>query len=149
MGRSDTSGPESLSGMRDWVSFAEIKSQVKLAEVMHSYGVDWLRRSGPPRNIEGVAQFMGGKVRRPSTRIWGGTCFTVLPAAPAAMCWTSWWRWKAARCGKQLYGSKGHMARASAPPKCRLVDPGERNWLRKNDSSEEFVGKVRFGQFAK
>src|ERR1039457_2315292 len=29
VGRSDSSGPERLSGMRDWVSFAEIKSQVK------------------------------------------------------------------------------------------------------------------------
>lgn len=33
--------------MSDWVSFAEIKSQVKLEEVLRSYGVDWLRRSGP------------------------------------------------------------------------------------------------------
>lgn len=33
--------------MSDWVSFAEIKSQVKLEEVLRSYGVDWLRPSGP------------------------------------------------------------------------------------------------------
>ena len=33
--------------MSAWVSFAEIKSQVKLEEVLRSYGVDWLRRSGP------------------------------------------------------------------------------------------------------
>jgi DNA primase len=33
--------------MSDWVSFAEIKNQVKLEEVLRSYGVDWLRRSGP------------------------------------------------------------------------------------------------------
>jgi len=33
--------------MSDWASFAEIKSQVKLEEVLRSYRVDWLRRSGP------------------------------------------------------------------------------------------------------
>jgi len=32
--------------MSDWVSFAEIKSRVRLEEVLRSYGVDWLRRSG-------------------------------------------------------------------------------------------------------
>ena len=32
--------------MRDWVSFAEIKSRVTLAQVLCSYQVDWLRRSG-------------------------------------------------------------------------------------------------------
>ena len=33
--------------MSDWVSFAEIKSRVTLTELLRSYGVDWLRRSGP------------------------------------------------------------------------------------------------------
>ena len=33
--------------MSDWVSFAEIKSQVKLEEVLRAYGVGWLRPSGP------------------------------------------------------------------------------------------------------
>ena len=33
--------------MRKWVSFAEIKSRVTLAQVLRSYQVDWLRRSGP------------------------------------------------------------------------------------------------------
>jgi len=32
--------------VRDWVSFAEIKSRVTLAQVLRSYQVDWLRRSG-------------------------------------------------------------------------------------------------------
>jgi DNA primase len=32
--------------VRDWVSFAEIKSRVGLAQVLRSYQVDWLRRSG-------------------------------------------------------------------------------------------------------
>ena len=32
--------------MRDWVSFAEIKSRVTLAQVLRSYQVDWLRGSG-------------------------------------------------------------------------------------------------------
>jgi DNA primase len=32
--------------MRDWVSFSEIKSRVRLDQVLHSYQVDWLRRSG-------------------------------------------------------------------------------------------------------
>ena len=32
--------------MRDWVSFAEIKSRVGLAQVLRCYQVDWLRRSG-------------------------------------------------------------------------------------------------------
>ena len=32
--------------MRDWVSFAEIKSRITLAQVLRSYQVDWLRRSG-------------------------------------------------------------------------------------------------------
>lgn len=39
--------------MRDWVNFAEIKSQVKLAAVLHSYGVDWLRHSGPAQQYRG------------------------------------------------------------------------------------------------
>jgi DNA primase len=33
--------------MPDWVSFSEIKSRVTLAQVLHGYQVDWLRRSGP------------------------------------------------------------------------------------------------------
>src|SRR6266542_2570608 len=33
--------------MSDWVSFADIKRQVPLEEVLRSYGVDWLQRSGP------------------------------------------------------------------------------------------------------
>ena len=33
--------------MGGWVDFAEMKSRVKLEEVLRSYGVDWLRRSGP------------------------------------------------------------------------------------------------------
>jgi len=33
--------------MPDWVSFSEVKSRVTLAQVLHGYGVDWLRRSGP------------------------------------------------------------------------------------------------------
>jgi DNA primase len=33
--------------MRDWVSFSEIKSRVRIEQVLHSYQVDWLRRSGP------------------------------------------------------------------------------------------------------
>jgi len=32
--------------VRDWVSFAEIKSRVTLAQVLRCYQVDWLRRSG-------------------------------------------------------------------------------------------------------
>jgi DNA primase len=32
--------------VRDWVSFAEIKNRVTLAEVLRGYQVDWLRRSG-------------------------------------------------------------------------------------------------------
>jgi len=32
--------------VRDWVSFAEIKSRITLAQVLRSYQVDWLRRSG-------------------------------------------------------------------------------------------------------
>jgi DNA primase len=32
--------------VRNWVSFAEIKSRVTLAQVLRSYQVDWLRRSG-------------------------------------------------------------------------------------------------------
>jgi len=39
--------------MRDWVNFAEIKSRVKLAAVLRSYGVDWLRHSGPPQQYRG------------------------------------------------------------------------------------------------
>lgn len=39
--------------MREWVSFAEIKSQVKLVEVFRCYGIDWLRRSGPPGQYRG------------------------------------------------------------------------------------------------
>ena len=35
--------------MSDWVSFADIKKQIHLEEVLRSYGVDWLRRSGPQR----------------------------------------------------------------------------------------------------
>lgn len=42
-----------MSGMRDWVDFAEIKRRVKLAAVLHSYGVDWLRHSGPPQQYRG------------------------------------------------------------------------------------------------
>lgn len=53
MGGSDTGGPEALSGMRDWVNFAEIKNRVKLAAVLHSYGVDWLRHSGQPQQYRG------------------------------------------------------------------------------------------------
>jgi DNA primase len=33
--------------MSGWVSFADIKKQVPLEEVLRAYGVDWLRRSGP------------------------------------------------------------------------------------------------------
>jgi len=33
--------------MSGWVSFADIKRQVPLEEVLRSYGVDWLRHSGP------------------------------------------------------------------------------------------------------
>ena len=32
--------------MSAWVSFAELKSRVRLRQVLQSYGVDWLRRSG-------------------------------------------------------------------------------------------------------
>jgi DNA primase len=53
VGGSHTRGAEALSGMRDWVNFAEIKSQVKLAAVLRSYGVDWLRHSGPPQQYRG------------------------------------------------------------------------------------------------
>ncbi len=53
MGGSDTRGAEALSGMRDWVNFAELKSQVKLAAVLRSYGVDWLRHSGPLQQYRG------------------------------------------------------------------------------------------------
>jgi DNA primase len=47
--------------MRDWVSFAEIQSQVKLGEVFRSYGVDWLRRSGPPDQYRGRCPMHGGQ----------------------------------------------------------------------------------------
>src|SRR5208282_5800167 len=53
VGGSDTRGAEALSGMRDWVNFAELKSQVKLAAVLRSYGVDWLRHSGPLQQYRG------------------------------------------------------------------------------------------------
>jgi DNA primase len=53
VGGSDTRGPEAVSGMRDWVNFAEIRNQVKLAAVLHAYGVDWLRHSGPPQQYRG------------------------------------------------------------------------------------------------
>src|ERR1039457_449657 len=87
-------------------------------------------------HIAGVARFIiGGKARKPSTRIWGGTCFTVLPAAPAAMFWTSSRRWKAAPCGKQPYGCRGLLAREAAPLGCRRMDLGEGNWLRKKEKS--------------
>jgi len=33
--------------MSDWVSFADLKQQVHLEEVLRCYGVDWLRHSGP------------------------------------------------------------------------------------------------------
>jgi DNA primase len=33
--------------MSAWVSFAEVKGGVRLRQVLQSYGVDWLRRSGP------------------------------------------------------------------------------------------------------
>src|SRR5688500_5999695 len=33
--------------MSEWVSFSRIKSQVRLEQVLRSYRVDWLRRSGP------------------------------------------------------------------------------------------------------
>lgn len=33
--------------MSDWVSFANVKRQIPLEEVLRAYGVDWLRRSGP------------------------------------------------------------------------------------------------------
>jgi DNA primase len=33
--------------MANWVNFAEIKAQTKLAGVLRRYGVDWLRGSGP------------------------------------------------------------------------------------------------------
>jgi DNA primase len=61
VGGSDTRGPEALSGMRNWVNFAEIKSQVKLAAVLRSYGVDWLRRSGPPYQYRGRCPIHGGQ----------------------------------------------------------------------------------------
>lgn len=32
--------------MSAWVSFAEVKRRVRLHQVLQSYGVDWLRRSG-------------------------------------------------------------------------------------------------------
>lgn len=32
--------------MSDWVSFSEIKNRVKLEQVLRSYQIDWLRRSG-------------------------------------------------------------------------------------------------------
>jgi len=32
--------------MRDWVSFTEIKRRIALEQVLRSYGVNWLRRSG-------------------------------------------------------------------------------------------------------
>lgn len=47
--------------MHDWVSFAEIKSQMKLAEVLRSYGIDWLRRSGPPQQYRGRCPIHGGQ----------------------------------------------------------------------------------------
>jgi DNA primase len=46
VGRSDSRGAEDVSGMREWVSFAEIKSRITLEQVLRSYGVNWLRRSG-------------------------------------------------------------------------------------------------------
>lgn len=39
--------------MSGWVSFADIKRQVPLEEVLRSYGVDWLRRSGGPQQYRG------------------------------------------------------------------------------------------------
>ena len=35
-----------MSGMGEWVSFAEIKRRVRLEQVLRCYGVNWLRRSG-------------------------------------------------------------------------------------------------------
>ena len=35
-----------MNGMRDWVSFAEIKKRITLEQVLRSYEVDWLRHSG-------------------------------------------------------------------------------------------------------
>jgi hypothetical protein len=32
--------------MREWVSFTEIKSRITLEQVLRSYEVTWLRRSG-------------------------------------------------------------------------------------------------------
>jgi DNA primase len=52
VGGSDTRSAESVSGMRDWVSFTEIKRRIGLQQVLSSYGVNWLRRSG-------VDQFRG------------------------------------------------------------------------------------------
>jgi len=47
--------------MREWVNFAAIKSQAKLEGVLHSYGVDWLRRSGPPEQYRGCCPIHGGQ----------------------------------------------------------------------------------------
>ena len=46
MGRSDSRGTESLSGMGEWVSFREIKRRITLEQVLRAYAVTWLRRSG-------------------------------------------------------------------------------------------------------
>ena len=46
MGRSDSRGTESLSGMGEWVSFGEIKRRITLEQVLRAYAVTWLRRSG-------------------------------------------------------------------------------------------------------
>ena len=54
--------------MSDWVSFAEIKSRVTLAQVLRSYQVDWLRRSGRCSNIAGAVRFTEARGRKPFMR---------------------------------------------------------------------------------
>jgi len=120
--------------MRDWVSFAEIKSQVKLAAVLCSYGVDWLRRSGPPQQYRGRCSIHGGQGTEAfHAQLERGAfhCF----ACGAAMLWTSWRRWKAALCERPPYGCKGLRTQAASPLGCRRGDPGEGNWLRKKEKS--------------
>jgi hypothetical protein len=74
--------------VRDWVSFAEIKSRVTLAQVLRSYQVDWLRAQRPAANIGGAVRFTGAREGRPSMSIWNAVCFTALLVALEAMCWT-------------------------------------------------------------
>jgi DNA primase len=54
--------------MGEWVSFADIKRRITLEQVLRSYEVNWLRRSGVDQ-YRGRCPIHAARGRKPSTRI--------------------------------------------------------------------------------